>query len=181
MSGRLGERLTSPRIQHKAKTVSSWTGWFDTAGVGDDTSLQDDLDDLIDLITAGHEIPERYYRKSPGGDRLLKEEGIMHLHLKNPGSDVIVYLVQFDDEVLLLGTGTHAELAKAYQHHWRTKGARSTPADQRAKLAARLKADQAKLAAQVADQKRIVAIARLKAKAGSRRRLTSPEAPAQDD
>jgi hypothetical protein len=138
MSAKLRDRLTSPRLQRKAKKVTSWSGWFDSAGVGADAQLQDDLDDLIDLIIAGDEIPERYYRTSSGGDRLLKEEGIMHLHLRNPGSDVILYLVQFDEEVLLLGTGTHTELSEAYRSTWRARGAHHTPADMRAKKAAAL-------------------------------------------
>jgi len=132
MSGQFGDRLTKSRIEHKPKVVLSWEHFFDRADVANNPALQDDLDDLIDHITKGKGIPERYYRKSVGVDHLLKRHGIMHLHLQHAGSDAVVYLVQFEDEVLLLGIGSHAELARDAVRSWRARGAFNTSADKRA-------------------------------------------------
>lgn len=62
------------------------------------------------MIADGSPIPPRYYRrnldKTP--DTLLQRTGIMHLHLAGQGSDELVYVVQFEDFVLILETNTHA-------------------------------------------------------------------------
>ncbi|WP_156367681.1 hypothetical protein [Brevundimonas sp. Leaf363] len=179
MSERLSARLTKPRIQLKPKPVTTWAGWFDTAGVSADPKLRNDLLDLIDLITEGKPIPNRYYRSSAGRDRLLEEEGIMHLHLGHAGSNVIIYLLQFEDEVLLLAAGTHAELQQAYQVTWR-KQVGSTPADQRAKGAAALRAKQAAKAAEIKNKARTLAIEKLK-KSSSPTKSTPVKAPPDSD
>jgi hypothetical protein len=44
------------------------------------------------------------------GDRLLDELGVKHLHLGGRGSDIIVYLEEFDAWVELLEINTHVHL-----------------------------------------------------------------------
>ena len=54
-------------------------------------------------------MPEAHYRAGIDADRdgLLEEKGIMHLHLGGKNSDVLVFLVQYADQVVLLETNTH--------------------------------------------------------------------------
>jgi len=132
MTGGFGERLTKSRIEQKPKAVLPWEQFFDNVGLKDHPEWQDDLDDLVDLIGKGEPIPARYYRATRGRDALLDLHGILHIHLESPASDVIVYLVQFEDEVLLLGVGSHAELARDALLTWRARGAFHTNADKRA-------------------------------------------------
>lgn len=70
------------------------------------------FDDLLDHITNGWEIPDDFYRVDLGKnkDRLLEETGIKHLHLNGRGSDIIVYLVELEDRVILLRISGHAYL-----------------------------------------------------------------------
>ncbi len=46
---------------------------------------------------------------------MLADQGIMHLHLGGRGSDVLVFLIQYADRVVLLETNTHV--------HFRTQPA----------------------------------------------------------
>lgn len=67
-----------------------------------------DLADLVEYISTGAEIPERFYRPGVGGsDQLLQEYGILHLHLGSRTSDTLLFLMQFTDRVVLLETNTH--------------------------------------------------------------------------
>ncbi|WP_376093854.1 hypothetical protein ACE7GA_26340 [Roseomonas sp. CCTCC AB2023176] len=73
-----------------------------------------DLNDLIDIIETDCD-PEklaRYYRASTRGDDLLRSQlRVMHLHLRHPGSDDIVYLMQRDDDtVIILAISDHRHL-----------------------------------------------------------------------
>jgi hypothetical protein len=68
-----------------------------------------ELDDIRLRIEGGRPL-RRYYRRTKGYDTLLKERGIMHLHLSHAGSDKLVYLMQFPGHVLLLRVDTHLHL-----------------------------------------------------------------------
>lgn len=116
-SGRLippDPRLRQRRIEHKAKPVVPARGFVDAAEVGNDTGLKADLDEAIDSITRGQGLPERFYRAGIDDDRdtFLATYGVLHIHLGGKDSDVLVYLVQYDETVVLLRTGTHAELQR---------------------------------------------------------------------
>ena len=52
----------------------------------------------------------RYYRRSRGYDTLLRQRGILHLHLGHPGSDALLYLMQYPRHVLFLCVDTHIHL-----------------------------------------------------------------------
>ena len=68
-----------------------------------------DLRVLIDHINAGSLVPERFYRSGidRDDDELLAATGIKHLHLGGRGSDVLIFLVEYDDVVTLLEINDH--------------------------------------------------------------------------
>lgn len=58
-------------------------------------------------ITEGTELPETFYRVHNGrSDTLLMTLGIMHLHLA-PGSDELLFLVQYEDHVTYIEVNDH--------------------------------------------------------------------------
>lgn len=73
------------------------------------SQYEDDLNDIIDKIGGGYALPDRYYRAGidRDEDRLLDEQGIMHLHLGGRDSDVLLFLVQYEDRVVLLEINSH--------------------------------------------------------------------------
>jgi hypothetical protein len=101
-------RLRLSRIEHKPKPVFA-AGWHDFANVKNKPGLQDELLAIIDSIERGHGVPDRHYRAGIDRDRdgLLEETGIMHLHLGGKDSDVLLFLIQYEDRVVLLETNTH--------------------------------------------------------------------------
>lgn len=169
MPARIGQRLTHPRLQVKAKRVSRWVGFFDDADVAVDAVLFAELNALLDLIEGGRPVPERFYRTSGGRDHLLLDHGVMHLHLGHPGSDALVFLIQYDAEVVLLGTGSHAAFDSGRRAVWRNL---RTAADVRAAKLERFQAIE-KESAEAARREAVAAgVARLKS---PRRRNRSPE------
>lgn len=109
-------RLRLPRIEKKPKPVYIQQ-FQDFAKVGQSPDLQDELDDIIESIERGDGVPEAYYRAGIDRDKdgLLDDKGIMHLHLGGKNSPTLVFLVQYDDQVVLLETNSHI--------HFRTKPA----------------------------------------------------------
>ncbi len=101
--------LTSPKIEAKPKRISESDGFY----IGPQLNERQlrDLATIQSLIKTGGDLSP-YYRRSGDrkGDRLLLDRGIMHLHLGGPGSDALLYLVQFPDDVLLLCVDTHIHL-----------------------------------------------------------------------
>ena len=67
---------------------------------------------MADRRKAGEEVEERYYRRScqRGDALLLGALRVMHLHLLNPGSDVLVYLIQLPGAVIVVQLGPHTHL-----------------------------------------------------------------------
>ena len=53
------------------------------------------------LIRTGGDLG-LYYRGSITSDRLLKLLKVLHLHLGGPGSDAILYLIQYPEHVLFV-------------------------------------------------------------------------------
>lgn len=69
-----------------------------------------DLEVLLLSIESGDEIPGDFYSATAGhpeSDPLLRDYGVMHLHLGGKGSDTLLFLMQFADRVVLLETNTH--------------------------------------------------------------------------
>lgn len=75
--------------------------------------LEDDYNDLIDCLLAGALVPERFYRNriDQKPDPLLAAEGIKHLHLGGSDSDIIVFLVEYEDRVVILEISDHTRFA----------------------------------------------------------------------
>lgn len=108
------QRLKKPRIVDTPKRVKVVGGKLEIArrvSPLSDTHKKD-LEDLIEYIESGKTVPERYYRGSSDrrSDPLLALHGVMHLHLGDPSSNVLVYLIQYADVVLLICVDTHFHL-----------------------------------------------------------------------
>lgn len=88
-------RLRLPRIEPKPKRVRL-EGWKDHAGIGKDPVLRAEIDDIVESIGRGDGVPEQHYRAGidRDSDELLRERGIMHLHLGGKHSDTLGILVQ---------------------------------------------------------------------------------------
>lgn len=75
------------------------------------TRLRTSFYELQDAIEAGRPVPIDFYSRRVDEpqyvDALLQTYGIMHLHLGGRNSNVLVYLVQFNDSVLLLQINDH--------------------------------------------------------------------------
>jgi len=77
--------------------------------VVDGTVYDDDLNDIITQVSIGEDLSERFYRAGidDDPDALLEQEGVIHLHLGGKNSDVLLFLVQYPDRVVLLEINTH--------------------------------------------------------------------------
>lgn len=104
-------RLALPRIATKPKSVSI-AGDTLEVNIGLTSEQEQDLQDLLDFIEQGIPVPDRYYRASTGrrSDELLIKHNIMHLHLGGPHSDALVYLIQYEDAVMLICVDRHIHL-----------------------------------------------------------------------
>lgn len=110
----LRQRLA--RIEKRPKPVFI-ERWHDFAGVRRVPALIAELDEIIEGIERGGGVSEAHYRAGidRNGDPLLEQQGIMHLHLGGKESDVLVFLVQYPNRVVLLESNT--------QVHFRTQPA----------------------------------------------------------
>lgn len=70
-----------------------------------------DLYDLQETIEQGHTVSRRFYRRgleaNDPPDELLDQHGIMHLHLAGQDSDILLFLVQFEEDVFFLQVDDH--------------------------------------------------------------------------
>jgi hypothetical protein len=109
-------RLRLARIEIRPKPVHV-VQFQDFAGIRRLPDLRAELDEIIESIERGDGVAEAHYRSGidQDEDRLLADQGIMHLHLGGRGSDVLVFLIQYADRVVLLETNTHV--------HFRTQPA----------------------------------------------------------
>ena len=104
--------LKGKRFEQKPKVIVKAPDFGDHCGVMHDARLRVQLNFLLDCISNGFQIPEEYYsdRIDKQGDRLLSELGVKHLHLSGPGSDIIVYMAEFENWVELIEINTHVHL-----------------------------------------------------------------------
>ena len=91
--------------------------WADYAGIRKHPRLLAEMVRIVRSITQGGGVPEEHYRAGIDRDRdgLLEEKGIMHLHLGGRDSDVLVFLIQYAEQVVLLESNSHV--------HFRTQPA----------------------------------------------------------
>lgn len=110
------ERLRNERLRvGTPRAVDYSPGFCDRSGlVGVGSKAADDLATLIYLLGQGSPIPDRFYRNfvGDGNDRLLDEQGIKHLHLEGATSDILLFLVEYDEKVLLLEINDHNAFAE---------------------------------------------------------------------
>lgn len=68
--------------------------------------------DLLDHFENGWEVPEDYYRLGVDKDKdlLLEVTGVKHLHLGGRASDILVYLIETEEQVIILRVAGHAYL-----------------------------------------------------------------------
>ncbi len=70
------------------------------------------FNELMDCIANGWPVPDEFYRLEVDQNRdlLLERTGVKHLHLGGRGSDILVYLVELEDRVIMLRISGHAYL-----------------------------------------------------------------------
>jgi hypothetical protein len=81
----------------------------DYTGLGGREPYLSDLLEIIRRIDQGLEIPLKFYRTGldTTPDELLEATGVKHLHLGGRGSNVLLYLVEYDSFVVLLEINDH--------------------------------------------------------------------------
>ena len=99
-------------MEVKAKPFKLHVDFDDRIGALADARLRGQFDDLADFIENGVSVPDEFYRQEvdENTDRLLRAIGVKHLHLNGRTSDIIVYLVEFADQVVALLIANHAFL-----------------------------------------------------------------------
>jgi len=104
--------LKGKRFEQKPKPVKPSPHFQDHCGVKYNLQQRTQLYEIIDCIENGQPIPAEYYKSNldAHGDRMLREIGVKHLHLGGQGSDVIVYMAEFDTWVELIEINTHVHL-----------------------------------------------------------------------
>lgn len=104
--------LKGKRFEQKPKIVRKAPDFHDHCGVRSHARLTGELHEILDCLHNGWPIPPEFYpgRIDTQGDRLLRELGVKHLHLDGPGSDIIVYMAEFEDWIELLEINTHVHL-----------------------------------------------------------------------
>ena len=104
------ELLRGPRIEARPKRTILHPRFVDALAALNGAQMMLEFNELIDHIENGWEVPERFYRLDidRNADRLLDETGMKHLHLGGRGSNILVYLMEFDDRVLILRIDDHA-------------------------------------------------------------------------
>ncbi|MBS5905185.1 hypothetical protein [Roseomonas mucosa] len=103
----LGAPLRVARLETKRKRVHKLPGFDQSIKARKLTDAQIlQLVGIEDAIVNGRPIAG-FYRASTGRDELLLRHGVMHLHLDHSGSNVLLYLMQFSEHVLLLSVGGH--------------------------------------------------------------------------
>ena len=97
------------KLELKPKQVFKAPTWVDHTGQGASDPFAKNLLDIRRRIEQGLELPPKYFRNGIGKttDDLLQHTGVKHLHLGTIKSDVLLFLVEFDDFVVLLEIADH--------------------------------------------------------------------------
>lgn len=99
--------LALPRIERKPKLVIQDEDFV--VAIKLRPQQERDYATIVGLIRVGGDL-ERFYRRSKTSDLLLRTRQILHLHLGGPGSDAILYAVQYPEHVLLVRVDSHIHL-----------------------------------------------------------------------
>ncbi len=107
------EVLKLPLIQGKRlKIVKS--PLFDVASYyKGKPELEEYVLDILDAISNGQPLPYWAYRRDidTKPDEVLNRYGMMHLHLGSQGSNELLWVMQYEDRVILLAIGNHSNFA----------------------------------------------------------------------
>jgi len=105
------KRLREARIRQTPLEVYRYPGFKNFVRPRQFQAVEQDLLALIRAIENGIPLSEDFYRQGVDSndppDILLADHGIMHLHLGGSHSDVLVFLVQYDDGVPILEINDH--------------------------------------------------------------------------
>ena len=101
--------LTCDRFQRKPKKIFMAPTFRDLTGEAGDEPYVSNLLEFRRRIEQGLELPPRFYRNGIGqsSDDLLTHTGVKHIHLGKAKTDVLLFVQEFDDFVVLLEIAHH--------------------------------------------------------------------------
>lgn len=96
-------------FQSKPKRIHLSPNWIDRTGKGNTEPYRSNLLEFRRRIEQGHELPPRFYRNHIGKDvdDLLDATGVKHIHLGTTKDDVLLFVQEFDDFIVLLEIADH--------------------------------------------------------------------------
>ncbi|WP_374944187.1 hypothetical protein [Sphingomonas sp.] len=105
----IDEPLRGARLQTRPKEVLTVEPFKDHSGQARVEPFAKDYLEMVRRIEGGLALDERFYRKriEDTPDELLEKHGIKHFHLGGQSSDVLVFLAEYDDVVILLEINDH--------------------------------------------------------------------------
>lgn len=105
-----GERFAQG-VERDVIRAPSFVDFTNTVFRDDELAAQ--FDEIVDCLLEGKLVPEKYYRHRIGQtpDPLLVNEGIKHLHLGGRDSDIILFLIEYADRVVILEINDHKHFA----------------------------------------------------------------------
>jgi hypothetical protein len=101
--------LLGDTFQRKRKQVYRAPTFADHTGMAGASPYSDNLLEFRRRIEQGLELPPRFYRNGIGKtpDDLLQHTGVKHIHLGAIKGDVLLFVMEFDDFVVLLEIADH--------------------------------------------------------------------------
>lgn len=101
--------LLGDYFQLKPKKVFKARTFVDRTGQAGTEPYATNLGEFYDRIQEGLELQPRFYRNNIGKtpDDLLAHTGVKHIHLGTTKSDVLLFVQEFDDFVVLLEIAPH--------------------------------------------------------------------------
>lgn len=109
--GRIRDERFREGVGRDVIRAPSFIDWTNTIFSVDE--LEAEFNEIVDCLLEGKLVPEKYYRHrvehSP--DALLASDGIKHLHLGGRDSEIILFLVEYEDRVVLLEANDHRHFA----------------------------------------------------------------------
>lgn len=105
----LPRALRCERFEARPKVVRPVPTWKDYTGKLKDPMHLADFIEFTTCLGKGIPVPRRMYRAGleSSTDFLLHRAGVKHVHLGSQNSDVLVFAVEFPEEVALLEINGH--------------------------------------------------------------------------
>ena len=103
------DRLRLPYIEGKPKKVHIVESWRDPLGIKQNSREFQVLNLIRSAIASGTPLPYDFYRshRDSTSDELLETKGIMHLHLGDPSTNELLFLIQYPTYVAFLEINNH--------------------------------------------------------------------------